>query len=257
MTISDGSDSDVTGTNPPAEGENPPAEGGDQPTADWDKVTAIIRDTVGIDPDKVMAERAEEAAAEARKEAGKKAQETYDPKIDKLQKQLQGLHAELGQAKDDARLAEIAKMPPEKQEAARELLKGEKGIRELVQMRQNLNDAAKVIAAKEAVLELREQGITAEAKDFDECATHAEMESKVARLRVTELERQLEEVKKGKGKDKGEPDKSKPKPPEASRRQAPKTGGTGGAPGGTPWEEQKGKGFKSLAAGLRAQREAQ
>ena len=246
MTISDGSDTEGTGTNP--------EEGGDPQPIDWDKVATVIRDTVGIDPDKVMAERAETAAAEARKEAGVQAQKTYDPRIAKLEQQLQGMRTELGQAKDDARLADIAKMPPEKQEAARELLKAEKNIRELGQMRQGLNEAAKTVATREAVLELREKGITAEVKDFKDCETPADMEAKTAQLRVAELERQLEEVKKGKGKPSEQ--EEKPKSPEASRRPAPPTG-AGSTLGEAPWEGQKGKGFGSLAAGLRAQREAQ
>lgn len=255
MTNGDGSDVDA-GANPPAEGENPPAEGGDQ-TTDWDKVAAIIRDTVGIDPDKVMAERAEEAATKARKDAGIQAQKTYDPKIDALEKKLQGLTTELTRTRQDARLADIAKMPAEKQEAAKKLLEAETNVRELGQMRQNLNEAAKAVAAERAALELQKEGITAEAEDFNDCSTPADMEAKAAKLRVTELERQLKEVKEGKGKDESEQDKSKPKPPEASRRPAPKTGGTGGAPGGKPWEEQKGKGLGSVAAALRAQREAE
>lgn len=102
-------------------------------------------------------------------------------------------------------------------------------------------------------MELREQGITAKVEDFENCGTPADMESTAAKLRVAELERQLKEVKEGKGK----VSETKPAPPEASRRPAPKTGGTGGATGEKPWAGQAGKGLGSVAAALRAQREAE
>lgn len=262
MTVSDGSDAgqvqnqqegDVAGDGTTA--------GGDQEPDIMDKVTAVLRDTVGVNLDEIKRQAAEDAAATARKEAGRKAQETYDPKIDALEKQLKQAVADLDKTRKDVRLAEIAKMPPEKQEAARKLLEAETTVNEMVRMRQNLNEAAKAVAAEKAAVSLQREGITAEAEDFLDCDTPADMNAKAERLRVDELKRQLEEAKgrmAGKDKDEGEHESdTKRQPPQASQRSAPKTGGTGGAPGGKAWEEETGTGFKNLGAALRKLREAE
>jgi chromosome segregation ATPase len=248
--LSDGSD-DVTGTNQEPEGGGTPEGAGGGQEDIMDKVTSVLRETVGVDLDAVIEEREAAAAKAAAEDVGKKAQKTYDPKITALEKQLQSLSAELTEARKTSRLAEIAALPEDKQEAAKKIFEAEETVRDLGQMRQGLNMAAKTLAAEKTALELQKQGITAEAADFDDCETPADMEARAAKLRVAELERQLKEAKEGKA----EPEKGK-QPPAASQKAAPQKGATGSAPGTKPWEAQTKKGFNKLADALRAMREA-
>lgn len=253
---SDGSDTEDTGADQQdAAVQDGTSAGGDQQPDVWDKVADVLQETAGVDIRAEFKRREEVAAAEAARDAGRNAQQTYDPKIDALQKQLRGASEELEKARRDTRLADIAKMPPEKQEEARKIFEAEETVRGLGQMKEQLNVAAKAITAERMVLDLTKRGIAAEAEDFLSCDTPQDMEAKAADLRAEHAERQLEEARAG--KDTKEPDKkSDRQPPAASQRAAPKKAATGGAAGQKPWEEQKGKGLSKLADALRAQREA-
>lgn len=252
---SDGSDETGTDPNPQPKVDNvDQGAGGEQAPVAWDKVAEAIRETTGADLPAEFKSREEAAAAGAAKAAGQKAQELYDPRIQALADQLQRAKQDLGAAQDNKRLAEIAAMPKEKQDAARELLKGEKSIRELSEMKTQLFEAAKTVTAEKTVLALAKRGITAEVEDFMQCATPDAMESKAASMRVSDVERQLEEVKAGK-----KPEETKPgerQPPAVSQRAAPKKGATGAVTGQRPWEALKGKGLGSLGDALRSMREA-
>ncbi len=251
---SDGSDDQGAGTNPQEGAEQVSTDaGGDQPApVDWDKVADVLRDTTGADLNAEFKKRSDAASAQTAEDVGKKAQKTYDPKIDALAKRLQETETALGTAKDSARLAEIASMPKEKQDAARELLKGEKSLRELSGMRTALFDAAKTVTAEKMVLDLAKRGITAEVEDFMECGTPDAMEAKAANLRAEEAERKTKETSEA-----GETKETKERqPPAVSQRAAPKKAATGGDTGQKPWEGLKGKGLGSMSDALRSMREA-
>ncbi len=254
---SDGSETGDAGTNPqPGAEQVGTDEGGDQAEPlSLDKVAEILREKADIDLDALVKERTDAAAAEAAKTAGQTAQSKYDPRISALEKEVQQARAEAAEAGRKARLADIASMPKEKQEAAKEILKNEETVRSLGQMRSALDEAAKTIAADKMVLDLRKRGIEAQAEDFLSCGTPADMEAKAAGLRADAAERKLKEAEEA-AKKGGKPADDK-QPPAASQRAAPKKTATGGAPGSRPWEEQKGKGLGAMSAALRAQREAE
>lgn len=250
--VSDGSDLQGTDADQQSGDEQVGTDaGGDQQSVGLDKVAEILREHAGIDLDVLVKGKVDTAAAEAAKEAGRTAQKTYDPRIAAMEKELQIARAEAERTRKDVRLAEIAKMPAEKQEAARKLLDAEETIRGMAGMKAALNEAAKAVTAERMALDLGKRGITAEAADFMECATPQDMEARAADLRAEAAERKLKEAEAG-----GKPKKEERQPPAVSQKAAPKKPATGGETGRKPWEEHSGKGFKGLGDALRAQREA-
>lgn len=257
---SDGSQ-EGTGTNPddPTVGSDGTDQGGEPEVTLADKVAELSQKHLGFDLgahiEEQRQEAARDAAATAAADAGRKAQQTYDTRIDGLEKALGAARSETDSLRTRVRESQIAALPKEEREAAKKLLETEEYGRGLLEMRDTVALAAKKVTAKEVALELREAGI----KGVDEAELMKldnpdAMQAYAAKRRLEDAERRLKEAVAGKDDN---PDKDKSKQPPAASKKAPQQKAPKTTPtGGKPWEEQKGKGEKGLAEGLRAMQEA-
>jgi hypothetical protein len=214
-----------------------------------DKVAEVLKSETGFDLTAAIAEREEVARKAAAEDVGRKAQSTYDTKIDALQKSMEQLNAEREQLRAEVQTAKIAALPKEQRDQAQKLFENEETVRKMAGMQNQLNQAAKVVAAEKKVIELAKKGIEVEVDEFLALDTPSAMEVKAAELQLEETNRLLEEAKK-KGSEKP-PEETTKEPPAASRQQSQQSAPRGrSSTGQVPWEAEKGTGFKNLGAAL-------
>jgi len=233
-------------TDASAKGGDPnPEKGGVDADALVERVGELLKNEKGFDLKEYMAGRETAAAAAAAEATGKKAQQTYDPKLTRLQNELKRQQDETTKIKRELREARLAALPEAERGAAKRLAEIEDNNAEVESERWRANEALRHAHAREFAADLRERGIKdITYEDFLNAESLDEMKAIAAEKRAEHAERRAQEAEEKGSKSK--------EPPNSSKQPSRGKGGVSGAGGAagstrnsgeTPWADLKGKGL--------------